>query len=195
MAEQVIKAVKRQQTEGSSTKILDICTGSGCLALAVAREFPDGTMCGTDISEIALDYAHLNAEINRIRNVSFLKGSLFQPFEEMGNIPCQPVQFDFIISNPPYIQRDEIKELQPEVKNWEPVVALDGGQDGLDFFRELIPASKRFLNRNGIIMFELGEKQSDRVADLLVSEGFHEVETVEDYAGIERFIKARCRKY
>ena len=205
MAEQVIKAVKAQlstgnrsngdlQFPGSHFSIVDLCTGSGCLALAIAQEFPDLVIYGTDISDSALDYAHMNAEINRIKNVRFLKGNLFQPFEEMCTAQRSLFQFDIIISNPPYIERGFIKDLQPEIKEWEPLVALDGGTDGLDFYRDLIPAAQRFLKDGGLIMLETGQGQSEAVTTMLVSSGYREIQCIKDYAGIERIITARCKR-
>ncbi|MBI4710730.1 MAG: peptide chain release factor N(5)-glutamine methyltransferase, partial [Nitrospirae bacterium] len=91
---------------------------------------------------------------------------------------------------PPYIRTGDINTLQPEVKDWEPAMALDGGADGLDFYRKLIPVSGRFLKNNGIIMLELGAGQSADVADMLKASGYEEIEITKDYAGIERIIQA-----
>jgi release factor glutamine methyltransferase len=207
MAEQAIKTVTRDKlSETSKNKysslfprplslnILDLCTGSGCLALALAKEFPDSEIYGTDISEIAVEYARRNSEINRIRNATFLTGSLFQPFKKIDTGCYLPFGFDMIISNPPYIRTEDIKTLQPEIKNWEPSVALDGGTDGLDFYRELIPAAKYFLKEGGLIMLELGIGQSGEVEDIIESSGYSHIETIKDYAGIERIIQAKCRR-
>jgi release factor glutamine methyltransferase len=220
MAEQAVKAVTRQKVEDekmrryddkknstsklltfstsqiqdSSLSILDLCTGSGCLALALARAFPDADVYGIDISEIAIEYANKNAEINGIKNATFLKGNLFEPIEKRFTIHGSRFTADLIISNPPYIRTDDIKNLQPEIKSWEPVAALDGGLDGLDFYRELIPAATRFLKDNGLIMFELGYGQSSKVADIFKSSGYTLVEIIKDYTGIERIIKATWRR-
>ena len=214
MAEQAIKTVKsyklkvKSENKNSSLvpwspRILDLCTGSGCLALALAKEFPDFEIYGTDISEIAIGYARRNAEINSIKNAAFLSGSLFQPFKKIDTDCCLPFSpldnsisnptgftFDLIISNPPYIRTDDIKGLQPEVKDWEPAIALDGGTDGLDFYRELIPAARYFLKDNGLIILELGNGQSSRVAEIIESSGYTHIEIIKDYAGIERIIQA-----
>ena len=171
-----------------------MCTGSGCIALALAEEFPDFGVCGTDISGTAIKYADINADINGIRNAAFLEGPLFQPVEEMFEICCSNFEFDFIISNPPYVKSGDIQSLQPEVREWEPRSALDGGTDGLDFYRELIPEARRFLRDGGLVMLELGEGQLNDVADVLGSSGYVQVECIKDYAGIERIITAKCRK-
>jgi len=171
----------------SSLSILDLCTGSGCLALALAKEFHDCQVYGTDISETAIEYAKKNAIINDIKNVTFLRGNLFEPLKKL-------FIFDLIISNPPYVRTGDIKSLQPEIKDWEPVDALDGGADGLGFYRELIPAAKSFLKDSGIIMLEVGAGQSGRVADIIKSSGYELLEIIKDYAGIERIIKAKWKR-
>ena len=171
-------------------KILDLCTGSGCLALALAGEFPDAQVYGTDISGTALNYSEKNAAINEIKNVTFFKGHLFEPLNT--EIPEQ--LFDFIISNPPYIRTDDIKDLQPEIRDWEPVGALDGGQDGLDYYREIIPAARRFLKHRGILMFELGADCANDVAYMMKETGYTDVKVRKDYSGIERIIQARWTK-
>ncbi|MDP3296008.1 MAG: peptide chain release factor N(5)-glutamine methyltransferase [Thermodesulfovibrionia bacterium] len=181
-------------TRHSSLSILDLCTGSGCLALALAREFPDFKVYGTDISGVAIGCAIKNAEINGIKNVIFLKGNLFEPIEKLPTSNFQLPTFDLIISNPPYIRTDDIKNLQPEIKEWEPIDALNGGVDGLDFYRVLIPSARSFLKDNGIIMLELGFGQSSDVVDIFESAGYAQIEIIKDYAGIERIIKARWKR-
>ena len=181
-----LSTVNRQQFT-----ILDLCTGSGCLALALAKEFPDALVYGTDISENAIESAKKNAELNCINNATFLKGSLFEPIEKLFTIHYSLFTFDLIVSNPPYIRTRDIKSLQPEIRDWEPADALDGGADGLDFYRKLIPASRQFLKDNGILMLEVGAGQSDDVADIIKSLGFARIETIKDYAGIKRIVKAR----
>ncbi|MEK7697950.1 MAG: peptide chain release factor N(5)-glutamine methyltransferase [Nitrospirota bacterium] len=208
MAEQAIKIIRAQTADirhqnlrprhfplpTSRFSLLDLCTGSGCLALALAREFPDFKVYGTDISEIAIKYAEENARLNCISNVTFLRGNLFEPIEKLPTSYFQLPTFDLIISNPPYIRTDDIENLQPEIKEWEPVDALNGGVDGLDFYRVLIPSARRFLKDNGIIMLELGLGQSSDVVDIFESAGYAQIEIIKDYAGIERIIKARWKR-
>ena len=137
------------ESEQSPTllRFLDLCTGSGCLALALARAFPDALVYGTDSEEAAISYAEENARTNGIENVLFLKGSLFEPIEKHFAVPGERPVFDIIVSNPPYIRRDDLKKLQPEVKDWEPIPALDGGEDGLDFYREIISGAGTYLRK------------------------------------------------
>jgi release factor glutamine methyltransferase len=175
----------------SSLSILDLCTGSGCLALALAKEFPQSHVYGTDISEAAIEYARKNAEINGIKNVTFLKGSLFEPLRELFTVHHSLLTFDLIVSNPPYIKEGDIRTLQPEIKNWEPVEALNGGEDGLDYYRLIISEARNYLKDSGCIMLELGINEADEVRELAKHAGFKDISFRKDYAGIERIIVAK----
>lgn len=194
------EAIKLFTVHRSLFTVLDLCTGSGCLALALAREFPDAHIYGTDTSEIAIGYAKENAEINGIKNVTFVRGNLFEPIEKLVTghwslLPApflvQGLIFDLIVSNPPYIKRDDIKDLQPEIRDWEPVEALNGGTDGLDFYRAIIPAAHSYLKEGGCLILELGFEQAGVVSRIAEDVGFKEVSLIKDYAGIERIIKLR----
>ncbi|MEW6715365.1 MAG: peptide chain release factor N(5)-glutamine methyltransferase, partial [Nitrospirota bacterium] len=153
MAEHALK--KR----GAQT-ILDLCTGSGCLALALARGIPSSQVYGVDITDVAIGYAKRNALRNNSSNATFLQGDLFEPFKE-------GERFDLIISNPPYIRSGDIIGLQPEIREWEPKTALDGGEDGLDFYRRIIPSARGYLKDRGILMLEIGAGQADDTADMI----------------------------
>lgn len=187
-------AIKQLSALSSQFIVLDVCTGSGCLALAIAKEFPSFEVYGTDISDVAIDYANMNAWVNGIKNAGFLSGSLFQPIERMASSHSDPFKFDLIISNPPYIKRDDIQCLQSEIRDWEPLIALDGGADGLEFYRELIPAARDYLNKDGRIIFELGIGQAESITEMLSYSGYSQIETAEDLAGIERIIQARWKR-
>jgi release factor glutamine methyltransferase len=210
LVEEAIKTVKREAlgvmckpktaeqisnssliTHHSPLFILDLCTGSGCLALALAKEFPDAKVYGTDISEVAIEYAEKNAEINGVKNVTFLKGSLFEPLGELFTIYHSLLTFDLIISNPPYIKKGDIKTLQPEIQDWEPVEALDGGEDGLHYYRLIIPGSRNYLKDGGCIILELGISEADEVREVAEHAGFKDFSFRKDYAGIERIIIAK----
>ena len=163
--------------------ILDLCTGSGCIALALAKEFPAAKVYATDISAKAIKYARDNADQNGIRNVTFLKGSLFTPVEEH-------MSFDLITANPPYVRTTEISGLQREVREWEPLRALDGGEDGLDFYRKIFSKAIGYLKEGGWIFFELGFGQSVAVAEIAGRAGLKNIELIKDLAGIDRVLKA-----
>jgi release factor glutamine methyltransferase len=200
LVEEAIKAVRRQKsppripplTKGGSRwgaepfKLLDLCTGSGCIALALAREFPEARVYGTDMSGTAIEYAIKNAEINSIINVTFIKGSLFEPVKDL--------KFDLIISNPPYIRKEDLKNLQPEIRNWEPVEALDGGEDGLDYYKIIIPEAGNYLKEEGYLMLELGVSQAEMVRKMAQDAGFMNISLIKDFAGIERIIVAKVHR-
>lgn len=166
--------------------ILDLCTGSGCLALALARGISSSHVYGVDISDVAVGYAKRNAVRNNISNVTFLKGDLFEPFKEREI-------FDLIISNPPYIRSGDIIGLQPEIREWEPKTALDGGEDGLDFYRRIIPSARGYLKDRGMLMLEIGAGQADDTADMIRSAGYSRFRIIKDYNGIERIVEAEWR--
>lgn len=171
-------------TPHASRSILDLCTGSGCIALAIGREFPDARVIATDISAKALRYARGNAEENGIANVEFLKGPLFAPLKKQAS-------FDLIVSNPPYVRTAEIDALQPEVHDWEPRAALDGGDDGLDFYRAILADAAGRLNTGGALLLEIGCDQAAAVKELAIGAGLADVSVIRDYAGLHRIVKAR----
>ena len=192
LAEEAIKIISnfkflasasRLRRQISNFKFLDLCTGSGCLALSLAKELPDIEVYGIDTSDSALKYAHENAELNMIKNATFLKGSLFEPVKGL--------TFDLIVSNPPYIRSNDIKDLQPEIKGWEPQDALDGGTDGLDYYRLIIQAVKNHLNEGGYLMLELGMNQADAVKRMAGNAGLKDIILLKDYAGIDRIFIAK----
>jgi release factor glutamine methyltransferase len=189
LAEEAMKAISNKNAK---VNILDLCTGSGCLALALARAFPDAIVYGIDSEEIAINYAEENAKTNAIENVRLLKGSLFEPIEKhIASTKDRPF-FDLIVSNPPYIRRDDLKKLQPEIRDWEPLPALDGGEDGLDFYREIVPGARGYLRKQGVLLLELGIHQADAVKQMAEDAGFQDTSVRKDYAGIERILIARA---
>jgi release factor glutamine methyltransferase len=167
--------------------ILDLCTGSGCIALALAREFPGSQVYGIDISEAAIGYAQKNALENNISNVTFLCGSMYDAVKGSQ-------LFDLIISNPPYIPSSDINDLQPEIRQWEPRTALDGGADGLDAYRSIIPRTGNFLKNHGILILELGIGLARPVSGMAETAGLSGIEITKDLAGIERIFRAEWIK-
>ncbi|MGE5299567.1 MAG: peptide chain release factor N(5)-glutamine methyltransferase [Acidobacteriota bacterium] len=190
----VEEAIKQVSSQGSGVsirgggtppvlKILDLCTGSGCIALAIAKALPDADVYGTDVSRAALRFAKKNAEVNEIENVTFLKGSLFAPIRG-------DALFDLIVSNPPYIISADIPGLQREIKDWEPLEALDGGTDGLDIYRKIFAEAARYLRPGGVILCELGFGQAAAVTEIAQESGLRDVSVKKDYACIDRILKA-----
>jgi release factor glutamine methyltransferase len=176
----VSEAVKR----GAAAKsILDIGTGSGCVAISLARALPEAEVSSVDVSGEALAVARDNAERNGAI-VQFFQGSLFEPFSGR--------RFDMIVSNPPYIPAAELATLQQEVRGFEPMGALDGGADGLDFYRDITNQAPDYLNPGGWLLFEVGAGQAPQVLELLGVDGFAKDNFVEiDPAGIERVVGGR----
>lgn len=165
----------------SKINILDLCTGSGCIALAFARHLPDAAVYGTDISQKALAYAGENASTNYVQNITFLCGDLYQPVEGL--------KFDIIVSNPPYIKTEEINCLQPEIREWEPVAALDGGEDGLRYYRDILNPSAGYLKDGGCLLVETGAGQAQAVLEIAEATGLRCEAVIKDYAGIERVLR------
>ena len=158
--------------------VLDLCTGSGAIAVAVNKK-SGARVVASDISEEAVALAKENA-ISNGAEVEFVTGDLFDGLEGR--------RFDVIISNPPYVKSADISGLQREVKDYEPIIALNGGEDGLVFYRKISGRVKDFLNENGILFLECGFDQAHEVAKMF--DGFSSVEIIKDYEGIERIVKA-----
>jgi release factor glutamine methyltransferase len=159
--------------------VLDIGVGSGCIALALARSLPEADVCGVEKSPEALKLAQRNAENLGVR-VTLCEGSLFEPF--LGQ------RFDLVVSNPPYIPTADLAGLQPEVRDYEPLGALDGGADGLDFYRAIIASAPQHLNPGGWLMVEVGIDQSMAVSELFAATGFTEIFIARDPQQIERVV-------
>lgn len=166
------------------TRILDLCTGSGCIGISMAYYAPYSNIIGIDISDSALKVAEYNAKINGVNDrISFVKSNLFN---EVPN--SLKGKLDMIISNPPYIPTKDIKMLMKEVREHEPSIALDGGQDGLDFYKLIIKDGKEYLKSGAILIFEIGYNQGKIVSQVLKSSGFKEVEIKKDLAGLDRVV-------
>jgi release factor glutamine methyltransferase len=173
LVEHILRVISRQ----SSVTIADIGTGSGCIAVTLAKRLPLAKIIGTDISNDALKVAKSNAELLNVdARCQFIKGNLLEPLQG-------PV--DLIVANLPYIPSDEIKKLQPEVKDWEPKQALDGGKDGLDYIRKLLKESPKYLKPGGRLFLEFGFGQAEEIVTL-AGAYFQNIAISKDYAGIER---------
>jgi release factor glutamine methyltransferase len=164
--------------------VLDLCTGSGCIAIALDKALSKSAVCGIDSSEAALSYAVRNAEINNVSNVIFIKGDLFAPLEK-------GPEFDLVISNPPYIRCGAMDKLQIEIRDHEPGEALDGGEDGLDFYRRIFADAPDFMKDPGLLMLEIGAGQADDIRTLAVDAALKDIQFIKDYSGIERIFIGR----
>lgn len=175
LVEEVIK-----YSEGKS--VLDMCTGSGCIAISIALFGKPSKVAASDISEKALEVARENAKSLKAGEISFIQGDMFENVTD---------KFDIIVSNPPYIETGEIDELMPEVRDYIPRLALDGDIDGLKFYRIISKEAVKKLNKNGRIFYEIGYNQSRAVASILLENGFTDVKIMKDYSGLDRIVMAK----
>lgn len=178
-------------------KVLDMCTGSGCILLSLLHYSNDCVGVGVDISEEALAVARRNAEhikaLKKNLQVSFLQSNLFQNLENQ-LLDDIDAKFDIIVSNPPYIRSDVILTLMPEVKEHEPILALDGKEDGLYFYRNIIENAGKYLTGGGKLFCEIGHDQGEDVKRLMEQAGYREVEVIKDFAGLDRVVCGTLQK-
>lgn len=163
--------------------VLDLCTGSGCVLISILKKASGVTGTGTDISKQALNVAKENARINEVSAV-FERSDLFDNVLDT---------FDMIVSNPPYIRSGEIPLLMPEVAEFEPVLALDGKEDGLYFYRKIIGECREYLKPEGLLLFEIGCDQGREVSGMMRAAGFAKVRVVKDLAGHDRVVCGTLR--
>lgn len=168
-------------------RILDVCTGSGCILLSLLKYSNECEGVGIDLSGQALMTARENAERLRLEAV-FLEGDLFAPLADFVSDKTTDRLFDMIISNPPYIETAVIDTLMPEVREHEPVMALDGGEDGLYFYRKIVAEAPVHMRKGAHLLFEIGCEQGEAVTNLMREAGFAQVETFKDYAGLDRVV-------
>ena len=175
----LVEEVMKHLHDGFS--ILDMCTGSGCILLSLLHYSNDCKGVGVDISEAALAVAKSNCESLGLM-ATFLQSDLFEKVDGT---------YDIIVSNPPYIRSDVIETLMEEVKGHEPILALDGMEDGLYFYRKIVKESLNYLNGGGMLFFEIGYDQGEDVSRLMHEAGFKEVTVIKDYAGLDRVVTGR----
>ena len=163
------------------SKVLDLCTGSGCIAIAIAKE-KNVNVLATDISEKAIIVAKKNVAKNECENlVTIEQSDLFEKIDG---------KFNVIVSNPPYIKTEDIASLDTEVKDFDPLIALDGGKDGLDFYRRINDGAKAHLNKGGVILMECGEEQASDIAKIFDA---FETKIEKDLEGVDRIVIATIK--
>ena len=178
--ETLVEEALREVSDGM--RFMDLCTGSGCIALSILHYTNDTTCVMTDISDKAIEVATANSNnLGLSDRTKIIKTDLFpQDIDE---------KFDMIVSNPPYIRTEVIETLPPEVGKGEPYIALDGGDDGLVFYRRIVEKASDFLYSSGWLMMEIGYDQGQEVADLMINAGYHEVEVIKDLGGNDRVVR------
>ncbi|QEK13241.1 peptide chain release factor N(5)-glutamine methyltransferase [Crassaminicella thermophila] len=165
--------------------VVDIGTGSGAITVSIAKYIPNSFVYGVDISKKALKIAKKNAASNHASNISFLEGDLFEPLRK----EKLEGRIDILVSNPPYIPKNEIEKLQIEVSKYEPKLALDGGIDGLDYYRRIIDEASCFLRNDGLIALEVGHDQAEAVKNMMERKRcYKNIKKIKDLAGIERVV-------
>lgn len=168
--------------EHENISVLDMCTGSGCIAISIAKLANIKQMTAVDIHEGTIEVAKKNADKNNV-DINFIKSDLFDCLDGM--------TFDIIVSNPPYIRTDVVKTLMEEVKGFEPMRALDGTEDGLFFYRKITKESACHMREGGYLAYEIGLDQGDDVRQILIENGFADVKIIQDLAGLDRVVIGR----
>ncbi len=183
LVEHAMKAIENVKKKyGHEPEVLDLCTGSGCVIISLAKICGLKAATGSDISKAALKVARRNADMNEA-TVRLIESDLFEAIEG---------QFDIITANPPYIDTGLIHGLIPEIWEYEPMVALDGGDDGLIFYRRIIKEAPAHLRREGKLLFEIGDTQGNDVSELMRNGGFTDVKVHKDLAGLDRVVEGIC---
>ena len=185
LAETAIKYLK--DTGRLDARVLDLCSGTGCIGCAIAAELPRVRVVLSDVSPEAMEISRRNVSRNGLDGrISFL------PADVMKLPPLMTGSFDLVVSNPPYIPTVEIMTLDPSVRDYEPVWALDGGEDGLDFYRAILKNWASVIRQGGELMFEVGEDQAERVKDLMRMAGLREARSFPDTQNIQRVVAAKA---
>ena len=169
-------------------RILDMCTGSGCILVSLLKFSNNCHGVGVDLSPKALEIARRNAEVilhdREDVSIEFVQSDMFD------NLSLTQENFDMIVSNPPYIETEEIEKLEPEVRLHDPMMALDGGTDGLDFYRVIAQRGHDFLRPGGVLLLEIGCEQGESVEKMLLEADFQNIEIFKDYSGLDRVVRA-----
>ena len=181
LVETALEELKRRGSGEAPLRILDLCTGSGCILLSLLHELRNAGGLGTDLSEEALEAARENVvRLGLQERAAFRQGDLWEPVGDE--------RFDLIVSNPPYVPTDVIPTLEPEVRCGEPYAALDGGEDGLVFYRRILKEAAGHLKPSGIIIVESGFDEAAQIAALMQDQKLRGIRTVKDYGGLDRVV-------
>lgn len=162
---------------------LDIGTGSGSIAISLAK-YCNINVTALDINNEAIEMAKKNASMNKVKNIEFIQSDIF---EKINN------KYDIIVSNPPYIKTEDIKTLEKNVKDYEPILALDGGKSGLIFYEKITNNAIKYLNKNGYLMFEIGYDQAKEVKNIMENNNFYNITVLKDLSGLDRVVFANIK--
>ncbi|NLI90270.1 MAG: peptide chain release factor N(5)-glutamine methyltransferase [Epulopiscium sp.] len=185
--ETLIEAIIDKSRETPFRNIIEIGTGSGCISVSLAKFLPYSEITAIDISANALEVARKNAKINQVEDrIKWIQGDLLTNY-------ISDKKIDLIVSNPPYIRTQDCMELDYEVRKHEPNLALDGGRDGLDFYRKITRQSKEHLIENGMLAYEIGHDQSKDVYNIMDRNGFTNIRQIKDLAGRDRVVLGRFK--
>ena len=180
LVEEIIQLCKNKNEE---INIVDIGTGSGAITVSLAKYIKNSKITSLDISDIPLEVGKINAVNNGVDNrIEFLKSDVFTAIKNTEK------KFDIIVSNPPYIPKKDIETLHTQVKDYEPYNALEGGEDGLDFYRQITEESVQYLKQGGILAYEVGHDQSEDVSKIMKHHGYDKIYTKKDIQGIDRVV-------
>ncbi|MFA9423728.1 MAG: peptide chain release factor N(5)-glutamine methyltransferase [Sedimentibacter sp.] len=186
LVEKIIKIVNSSEMKNKQVKILDIGTGSGAIAVSLAYYLKNSVVTAVDISDIAVKTTNINIKRRNLNNIQTVKADVFDE-----NFILE--KFHIVVSNPPYIERDVIKELPLEVSTYEPKLALDGGVDGLDFYRRILEVFEKIHEEKALLSVEIGYNQKDAVKEMFFnSKLFNSIETDKDFGGNDRVVTAYC---
>jgi release factor glutamine methyltransferase len=169
-------------------RILDMCTGSGCIAISLKKNLNNSIIVAIDKSKEALEIAKENAK-NNGANVEFIESDLFEKLD-IELFKNEEDRFDIIVSNPPYVEEEMIPKLAVDVNAYEPEMALNGGKDGLDFYRKISKEAEKYLKQKGVVAFEIGYYQANAVSKILEENGYENIEVAKDYSGNDRVVVA-----
>jgi len=179
LVEELIELCKMK----NEVDILDIGTGSGAITISLAKYIEKSKLTSFDISDIPLEVGEKNAISNEVdHKIQFIKSDLFSAIKN------KDIKFDIIVSNPPYIPKRDMDTLHTQVKDYEPYNALEGGEDGLDFYRDITEQSKDYLKSNGILAYEVGHDQAKEVSEIMKNNGYTKIYTKKDIQGIDRVV-------
>lgn len=180
LVEEIIELCKNKSEQ---INILDIGTGSGSITVSLAKYIENSKVMSFDISDIPLEVGKINAINNEVDNkIEFVKSDVFSAIKDTEK------QFDVIVSNPPYIPKKDIETLHTQVKDYEPYNALEGGEDGLDFYRQITKESIDYLKQGGILAYEVGHDQAEDVSEIMKSYGYTKIYKKKDIQGIDRVV-------